>query len=294
MKTNQEYINEYLNRLQFASQLSPGTIKQYRSRLNSFESFINKSLVEVKCADIEAFLSGEVEEKATKQFKQSVICNFYNWMCDHDYVPKHPLMNRLRFGAEEKMIEFLEQEQLNIVNDLLRKQVKKTKTQATKFIQERNYVLFNFMVGTGVRSSEVLNIKKSDLNLDKNEVLITRKRNKKQIISFKYNLGKTIKVYLEQYPNDSEYLFPTRENGRMSKNTLDAIFKNINKKTGITIHPHMTRSTFACLSVDNGMDALELQKHLGHENPQTTQIYFKIRDKRVKEAIDQFAPDVAL
>jgi integrase/recombinase XerD len=293
MKTNQEYINEYLNRLQ-AGKKSLGTIKQYKSQLGQFSNFVNKSLIDVYCEDIENFISDDAQEIKTKRFKQSVICNFYNWMCDRNYVNKHPMMCRMTFGSEDKLLEFLEQEQVNIINEYFRTAVKKIKTQKRKSTKERDYVLFQFMISTGVRSGEVLGIKKSDLDLITNEVKIIRKRKKERIINFKYNLSKILKTYLEKYPNQSEYLFPSESGEKMSKSSLDNIFKKITKKTGIFIHPHMTRSTFAMLAIDNGMKPEDLQKHLDHSNPATTQEYYEIRNKRVKEAINQFAPDVAL
>ncbi|NLE05868.1 MAG: site-specific integrase, partial [Crenarchaeota archaeon] len=117
MKTNEEYIQEWLNRLQNACNKSPLTIRNYRSQLNQFNIFINKPFTEVTCEDIEGFVSGEKEIK-TKQLKQSVVCNFFNWMSDRNYVSKHPMMSRLTFGRNKKQIRFLEVEQINKCNEL--------------------------------------------------------------------------------------------------------------------------------------------------------------------------------
>jgi len=289
MKTNEEYTQEWLSRLQNVCNKSPGTIKQYKSQINQFGRFINKSFTEVKCNDIELFLSSNQEIK-TKQFKQSIVCSFYNWMCDHDYVQKHPMMSRITFGAQDKLLKFLEQDQVRVINDYFQnniRNIRRRKCQQRRyFIDERNYALFQFMISTGVRSSEALGIKKSDLDLIKNEVRIIRKRKKEQVLSFKHNLRQILRAYLDQCPNESEYLFPSKFGEKMCKSSLDNIFKNITKTTGIFIHPHMTRSTFACWAIDNGMKPEDLQKYLGHENPATTQIYYDIRDENLKKAIN--------
>lgn len=293
MKTNEEYIQSYLDELRI-SRKSVYTIKNYKSQLFQFDKFINKSFAEVKREDIVKFLDGELEI-ATKHLKQSVICNFYNWMSDYDYVVKHPMMSKLTFGAETKLVEFLEEHEINKINELLRSEVKKAKKQNDKYVKDRNYTIFNFMIGTGVRSSEVLGIKLEDLNLEKNEVIILRKRGKKQLISFKYNLGKILEAYIKRNNIQTGYLFSTDcvlFATKMSKQNLDKIFKHISDLIGKHIHPHMTRSTYAMIAVDNGMNPLDLQKQLGHANPATTQIYFEIRNKRLKDAVNQFAPDM--
>ena len=109
MKTNEEYIQEWLEELEVACSKSHGTVKNYRSPLLQFSTFINKPFSEVDRKDIiDYFKNVGTQEIATKTRKQSTICNFYNWMYDNKYCERHPMMSRMTFGAETKILNFLE------------------------------------------------------------------------------------------------------------------------------------------------------------------------------------------
>lgn len=325
IKTNEEYKQEWLNELQFAAKLNPKTVRMYEIRLNQFiESLNGKSLVDVKRPDIINFLSNEKDSKNSTSFKQSVIRNFYFWMSDNDYVVKHPMLKAIRLGNEELLPKFLEKEQWEVIRNYLQNECKKyfkvfnTKNdivefihaensleakmkyvkhnkllstfnvraiEANDFIAERNYVMVCFMVNSGLRSSEVLDLTVERINYNQQEIRVIGKRNKERIVQLNTLTTKMLKNYIEKF-NLSGYVFPTEKGTKLSKSAMDKLFEKISKYTGIKINPHMTRHTYGQMEYDSGTPLEIIQKQMGHTSIDTTKIYAKVRSQQVKQAIN--------
>lgn len=329
MKTNEEYMQEWFAEIKTVLKLAAKTCQMYKIRMEQFNESLNKkSFVGVKRLDIINYLSNDEESISNKKQKMSVVLGFYDWMCDNNYINKHPMMKKLQFANEESLPKCLEPvEQEAIQNYLLgrtnlfkvshgkhfakieadsithAKEIYSkrynisylTYIKAEKiediFTRERDYVVTYFALNSGLRASEILNLKVSQINFEKNEVKVIRKRNKERIVHIHAFVIRTIKKYIEKYKLE-EYVFPNAKGGRWAKSSMDALYTNISKVTGIDVHIHQLRHTYGQNLYDGGVKLDIIREQMGHTSAETTKIYVKVRDRQVKDAVENINKEV--
>ena len=148
----------------------------------------------------------------------------------------------------------------------------------------RDRTIIELMYATGLRVSEVVGLKKGDVNLDGGFVIAMGKRSKERVVPLGSYSRDAIKAYLASEKPPGQYLFPNRKGDMI---TRQAIWKII-RKYGLQLHkghvsPHTIRHTFATHLLEGGADLRSVQVLLGHEDISTTQIYTHVDSKRLKE-----------
>ncbi len=148
----------------------------------------------------------------------------------------------------------------------------------------RDRTILELLYATGLRVSELVNLKKSDVNLDGGFVIAMGKRSKERVVPLGSYSRDAVRAYLEMEKPPGRYLFPNRRGGVI---TRQAIWKII-RKYGLQLHkgrvsPHTIRHTFATHLLEGGADLRAVQVLLGHEDISTTQIYTHVDSKRLKE-----------
>ena len=153
---------------------------------------------------------------------------------------------------------------------------------------QRDRLLLEMLYATGVRVSELVNIKVSDINGE--EIKVLGKGNKERIVEFGDYAESILELYLKEgYKHlnvkKSEYLFLNNRGGKLTTRGVRYILDNIINKTTIDkkISPHMLRHTFATHLLNEGCDLLTVQELLGHESLTATSIYTHITNDRLKE-----------
>lgn len=154
----------------------------------------------------------------------------------------------------------------------------------------KHKLILKILYGCGLRVSEVVNLRKKDLNFDENLVHIKISKGKKdRFVNIPENAKEEIKSYC--YLVNDEILFPSNRGGKLTTATIQAIVKNSAKKAGIKkgVYPHLLRHSFATHLLERGVDLRIIQKLLGHSDIKTTQIYTQISQaliKNVKSPLD--------
>lgn len=148
----------------------------------------------------------------------------------------------------------------------------------------RDRTILELLYATGLRVSELVNLKKGDVNLDGGFVVAMGKRSKERVVPLGSYSRDAIRAYLETEKPPGRYLFPNRRGGVI---TRQAVWKII-RKYGLQLHkgrvsPHTIRHTFATHLLEGGADLRVVQVLLGHEDISTTQIYTHVDSKRLKE-----------
>jgi len=147
----------------------------------------------------------------------------------------------------------------------------------------KHKLIIKILYGCGLRVSEVINLKKEDI--DFNEGLIKIKLAKGRKDRF-VNIPVSLKKELENYCslNNEENLFPSSRGGKLTTATIRKIIKNSRRKAGIKkdIHPHSLRHSFATHLLESGTDLRIIQKLLGHSDIKTTQIYLSVSNQLIK------------
>jgi len=164
---------------------------------------------------------------------------------------------------------------------------------------ERNKAILETLYGCGLRVSELINLKISDLHLKDDIILVTGKGNKQRLIPVGEPTKKQINIYLNQVrpfstisKHDNDTLFLNRRGAKLTRQMIFYIVKNQIKVAGIrkNISPHSFRHSFATHLVQNGADLRAVQELLGHVSIITTEIYTHLNTEDIRKAIIKYHP----
>ena len=162
----------------------------------------------------------------------------------------------------------------------------------------RDRAMLELLYATGVRVSELINLKLSQVNLNQGVLRIIGKGDRERLIPLgdeaqdwvkKFIDGPRVKILLKR---QTEYLFPTGRGDRMTRQAFWHIIKRYAKKAGIgkKLSPHTVRHAFATHLLNNGADLRVVQLLLGHSDVSTTQIYTHVARERMKELHSRHHP----
>jgi len=160
---------------------------------------------------------------------------------------------------------------------------------------EKEKLILLLLYSTGLRVSELANLKLEDVDL-KEKFLIVRggKGKKDRIVPLNDKIVELINSYLSSRKKNSEYLISNKFGNKISTVYLEKVIREIGKRIGIKVTCHMLRHSFATHMLENGADIRVIQEILGHERLSTTQIYTKITTKYLREVYSKFNPLTSL
>ena len=280
-----KYLEEYLKYLKYQKNYSQGTIDSYEEDLVEFLDFLKKEnleLLDVKYDDVRFFLM-ELDEKKNKAStvsrKLSSLRGFYKFLINNKYTLNNPFTLIKSPRKEKKLPRFFYYNELEEMFNSI---------DISTALGQRNRLILEVLYASGVRVSELVNIKLKDINDE--EIKVLGKGNKERIT----RIGDYAKEILDIYLNDgyktlnkdnSEYLFLNNNGKQLTTRgirfILDEIIKNTNVKKKIS--PHMLRHSFATHLLNEGCDILSVQELLGHESLTATAIYTHVTTDRLKD-----------
>ena len=162
-----------------------------------------------------------------------------------------------------------------------------------KLERYRNDAIFSMFLFTGIRLSELLNLKKQHVYLDNNEIhIMAGKGDKDRVVPILPSLRQSLISYEEarqRLAPPSLWYFPSvKSEKQLTTRNLHAIFRKISDKSGIKVTPHMLRHTFGRISVESNINMRVIQTVMGHSRMETTQIYTYVSSKASTEAMQNF------
>lgn len=280
-----KYLSEYLEYLKYQKNYSDETIHSYSIDIEEFLDYINSECInicEVGYDIVKAWLINLDEKKnksTTVSRKISSLRGFYKYLINNKVIDSNPFSLVSLPKKERHLPRFF---YYNELEEMF--QVPKLNTA----LGQRDRLLLEMLYATGVRVSELVNIKVSDINGE--EIKVLGKGNKERIVEFGDYAESILELYLnEGYKSlnvkKSEYLFLNNRGGKLTTRGVRYILDNIINKTTIDkkISPHMLRHTFATHLLNEGCDLLTVQELLGHESLTATSIYTHITNDRLKE-----------
>ena len=280
-----KYLSEYLEYLKYQKNYSDETIHSYSIDIEEFLDYINSECInicEVGYDIVKAWLINLDEKKnksTTVSRKISSLRGFYKYLINNKVIDSNPFSLVSLPKKERHLPRFF---YYNELEEMF--QVPKLNTA----LGQRDRLLLEMLYATGVRVSELVNIKVSDINGE--EIKVLGKGNKERIVEFGDYAESILELYLnEGYKHlnikKSEYLFLNNRGGKLTTRGVRYILDNIINKTTIDkkISPHMLRHTFATHLLNEGCDLLTVQELLGHESLTATSIYTHITNDRLKE-----------
>ena len=297
MSTWQSYIKEYQNYLRLERGLSKNTIENYTFDVEKLLLFLNQKEIEVSPIHIsEEILQQFIYEMATQVNPRSQsrlisgLKSFFNYLIFEDYRKDTPLELIEVPKTGRKLPDTLSTEEI----DRLIAAIDLSTPEG-----ERNKAMLETLYSCGLRVSELISLKISDLFFEEGFIKITGKGNKQRFVP----VGKTTIKYIGQYVNQIRVHYPIQKNfedtlflnrrGRqLTRAMVFTIIKNLAIKIGLnkTISPHTFRHSFATHLLENGADLRSIQMMLGHESITTTEVYMHLDRKYLAQVLHNFHP----
>ena len=277
-RENNLYIKEFLSYLAFEKGNSGNTIAGYERDLRIFSKHVNKNLTEVTEEDIYSYIR-KMNDKLKKNSvlrKVATIRNFYKFCYLNKIIKEDPTGMIKSMKREKRLPEVLSLEEVKRIVD----NCKHTSGGM------RDRLIIKFLIATGARISEILNLKISDVENQNYEFIkVLGKGSKYRVIPIYDSLEKEIKEFIHHYrpklkgADETFNLFP-----RARRENFWKRLKVIAKNAGIekNIYPHIFRHSLATVLLSNGADIRIVQEILGHSNISTTEIYTHVEKSKLK------------
>jgi len=268
------YLEAFLEYLLINKAVSKNTYDAYKRDLIQFEEFLNRPIIEAESKDVIAFLS-QIDNKRSLNRKLSAINSFFDFAYKRDYVNEKFKIKQAKIP--KTLPKFLDKEAiLNSISHI--------NYNDSSWFELRDKALILFLYATGLRISEALNVKISDIEDGWVKVEMA-KGEKQRMVPIADVAVNAIKEYLQKRPCGSEYLFVNKNCDKLSR--ISAF--NITKKY-LNVSPHVLRHSFATALVLGGADLRVVQELLGHASLNTTQIYTHIQKENLKETVLKYHP----
>lgn len=282
-----KYLSEFLKYIDLEKNYSNYTLINYKDDLSFYLDFLNKENIDVLDSDykvIRNYLSYMYNKKySSKTISRHIssLRSFYKYMLKENYIVKNPMTLISNPKQESKLPHFLYYNELETILNIPDK---------SKPLGQRDSVILELLYSTGIRVSELVNIKLKDINLSTRKIRILGKGNKERIVLYGEYLKNLLDIYLNDgreklVKNNQEYLVLNKNGSGLTTRGVRVIIDNILKKGEIDFHisPHVLRHTFATHMLDSGADLKSVQELLGHENLSTTQIYTHVSNERLRK-----------
>ena len=293
---------KFLEHLKLNLNFSNYTLIAYKHDIDVFYDFVNEKDLDFENfsrTNIRDFIKYRLDKKdsiRTVKRRISALNKFYEYLVKNNYIQTNNFVGIRLKSRENTLPNILFESQINRLLD--------ENNKRTDFYKERDQAILELMFSSGIRCSETINLKLTDVNFSLNVALINGKRNKQRYVPFSPNakqalisyIENTRKVLMNKSPNyeDKKYLFLNKNGSKLSARGLEYIFKTITLKTGISFdfsfHPHSLRHTFATHLLNNGADIKTIQELLGHSSLNTTQIYTHVSIEKLKEDYNKYFP----
>lgn len=279
-----KYIIEFLTYLENEKNYSNLTIINYRKDLLEFLDFVKCDLLTISKDDIRKYLNmlfTHNNKGTTVSRKISSLKSFYKYLKEKKIIDINPVSS-IRYPKREKSLpKFVQYNELENMITISK----------NGELGSRNNLIIELMYSTGVRVSELVNIKLSDIDFQNRKIRIMGKGSYERFVFYGDYASEAMETYLKGLRckildgKVSEFLFLNKNGGKISTRGIAKIIDNIIHETSIKakVSPHTLRHTFATHLLDNGCDLRSVQEMLGHKSINSTEVYTHVTSERLKE-----------
>lgn len=290
-----QYISSFCDYLLHQKRSSPHTVVAYKKDLEQFSQFLSgqfslTNITEVNSQIIRSWIVSLLEDEistTTINRKISTLKTFFKYLQKNEIIDNNPLLKIITPKTKKSLPVFVNEKEIyNLFENI---------TFGNNLEEIQNKLILELLYSTGIRLSELIEMKINSIDLNNLTIKVLGKRNKERIIPINNNLKKEIENYLmHRLKIDSNYnnLFLTKNNKklypkfvyRLVNNYLSIVTK-ISKKS-----PHVLRHTFATHMLNNGADLNTIKEILGHSSLSATQVYTHNTIEKLKNIHKQAHP----
>ena len=282
-------IDDFCNYLLIDKHYSSNTIESYKRDLAKFYEYIKKDFKNIDKNDVKDYLKyiNNMNERSVAR-NISTLKSFYKFLIINKYIKDNPMDSISSPKLGKKLPNTLCEED---INKLLNIKLKDN-------FSYRNKAMLELMYATGLRVSELINLKVYDVNLDEALVKTMGKGSKERIIPVGDYALSALRVYIEEYRSSlfkkeiNDYLFLNNHGKKMTRQGFFKIIKKLAIEQGINkdFSPHTLRHSFATHMLKHGADLRIIQELLGHSDVSTTQIYTHVSNEELENTFKKYHP----
>lgn len=287
-------IEDFINYIIFEKRLSKNTSSAYNRDLNKYREFLNSRNIyeskDISKSDIEKYIEElykEHEEITSIARKLTTIKSFHNYMFQTKKIDINVAETIERPKLRKKLPNVLSVEEVDKLLDI----------QGDSVFDYRNKSMLELMYASGLRVSELLDLKIGDIDTLNCVVRVVGKGSKERIIPIGDYTIESLNKYLDIRGSllknrTCEYLYLNKNGTRLSRFSFFKIIKKLLREKGINkdISPHTLRHSFATHMLNYGADLRSIQELLGHSDIATTKIYTHISDNKIKDEYIEYHP----
>ena len=293
-----EKITDFSNFLKFEKSFSDNTLDAYVRDIKKLESFAIADLGEISpqiisYENLQEFIYQLSKKKISERSQArgiSSIKAFFKFLLEEEYRDDNPasLLEGPKLGLY--LPDTLSMEDIDRVIENI---------NTTTDIGKRNQCILEVLYGCGLRVSELVDLKISNINFKENYLMVEGKGEKTRLVPLAKSTAAFILEYIETVRVNAKFnkkfqdiLFLNSRGTNMSRVIVFIIIKEMTQRAGITksISPHTFRHSFATHLLQNGADLRFIQEMLGHSSITTTQVYTHLKTEELRDVIIQFHP----
>ena len=290
-------INNFKNYLKIERGLSNNSISSYESDILKLSNFIlnnNKSISPLKVSsDLVKEFIYSISNSISSSSQSRIISglrSFFEYLIFEKYITNNPLSLIESPRISRKLPDTLTIKEID-------KLISMIDSKSNEY--ERNVAIIETLYGCGLRVSELISLKLSDLFFSEGFIKVTGKGNKQRLVPISTLTKKIIKTYITNSRKKikiieefRDIVFLNRRGNALSRAMIFTIVKKLTKLSNINkvVSPHTFRHSFATHLLENGADLKTIQQLLGHQSITTTEIYMHVDNRMLITAINKFHP----
>ena len=289
-----KYINEYMEYLDKIKNYSDKTCISYYNDLIEYNEFLGNNFINILDIDydiVTKYMKYLYERKINKNSisrKLSSIRGFYNYLVKEDIINNNYFKEVSNPKRELYLPKFLKNDEIDKIFSVCGYNNK---------IDQRDSLIIELLYATGIRVSELVNIKIKDIDFDNKMIKILGKGGKERMVIYNNHTKKALNIYLNDGYHEfnklsSGYLILNKNGNKLSERYIRNIVDKLVRKAGldIKISPHTVRHTFATDMLEGGSDLMTVKELLGHESLNTTSIYTHVTNEQIKKVYENAHP----